>query len=159
MPEGGSAQNSRLLRLRHWRAMLLRTAVLVSNSVAQLLSVVGMAGVPEARCVRGGCSLFEVQDGLAGVAQLHQDMDSHRLNPHMPLTPRQIHVQGYVALCLVVKDQARDMPEWLEWHARIGVGRMYVFDMGSSPPLNQVTALNVQYCCNGIPCDIDLLRL
>lgn len=45
--------------------------------------------------------------------------------------------EGHVALCLTVKDQEADMAEWLEWHQLIGVSRVYVFDMGSSPPLNQ----------------------
>ena len=55
-------------------------------------------------------------------------------------------MQGYVAMCLSVKDQARDMPEWLEWHAAMGVSRVYLFDMGSQPPLNTVPP-----CCSGLP--------
>jgi hypothetical protein len=50
-------------------------------------------------------------------------------------------VKGYVALCLAVKDQAADMAEWLEWHQLLGISRMYVFDMGTMPPMNQVSSL------------------
>jgi hypothetical protein len=46
--------------------------------------------------------------------------------------------QGYVALCLAVKGQAADTAEWVEWHQLLGVQRMYVFDMGTEPPMNQV---------------------
>ncbi len=44
-----------------------------------------------------------------------------------------------MALCLAVKDQGRDMPEWLAWHRTLGIGRVYMFDMGSRPPMNQVS--------------------
>lgn len=50
---------------------------------------------------------------------------------------RQVYPEGYVALCLTVRDQAADMAEWLEWHQLIGVDRVYLFDMGSSPPMNE----------------------
>jgi hypothetical protein len=46
-----------------------------------------------------------------------------------------------VALCLAVKDQAADMAEWIEWHRLLGVRRMYIFDMGTEPPMNQVRSL------------------
>ena len=48
---------------------------------------------------------------------------------------------AYVALCLVAKDQHEDLPEWLAWHARLGVGRVYLLDMGSSPPLQVLCGL------------------
>ena len=28
------------------------------------------------------------------------------------------------------------MPEWMAHHQRLGVGRFYIFDNGSDPPLN-----------------------
>lgn len=48
---------------------------------------------------------------------------------------------AYAALCLVVKDDY-DVVEWLTYHNRIGVGKFYVFDNGSDPPLKKVTMLS-----------------
>jgi len=39
-----------------------------------------------------------------------------------------------VALCLMVKDDM-DIYEWITYHNRLGVGKFYIFDNGSSPPL------------------------
>lgn len=44
-------------------------------------------------------------------------------------------VAAYVAMCLIVKDQPRDVVEWVHHHQRIGVGKFYVFDHNSSVPL------------------------
>jgi len=43
--------------------------------------------------------------------------------------------EGYVALCAVVKDQARDLREWVEYHRHIGVRKIYVYDNNSTAPL------------------------
>lgn len=40
----------------------------------------------------------------------------------------------YIAFCLNVKEDI-DVAEWVEYHYRIGVDRVYVFDNGSKPPL------------------------
>ncbi|TVY26166.1 Glycosyltransferase family 92 protein [Lachnellula hyalina] len=43
----------------------------------------------------------------------------------------------YLAICLSVKDQTRDLPEWFTHHYHhIGVRRFYVMDDGSDPPLS-----------------------
>jgi hypothetical protein len=41
-----------------------------------------------------------------------------------------------IALCTVVRDQGPDLAEWVAWHARLGVSKMYVYDHGSHPPLS-----------------------
>lgn len=39
---------------------------------------------------------------------------------------------GYVAICAIVKDQGRDVREWLEYHRWLGVGKVYVYDNNST---------------------------
>ncbi|GAB4813782.1 hypothetical protein N2152v2_000828 [Parachlorella kessleri] len=46
----------------------------------------------------------------------------------------------YVALCLVAKDEHASIREWVLYHRRIGVGRIYVYDHGSSPPMRNELA-------------------
>ena len=46
-------------------------------------------------------------------------------------------------------DQHRDLPEWLEYHQRLGVSRVYVMDTGSTPPLDGVLRPYVQVCGRG----------
>ena len=50
-------------------------------------------------------------------------------------------VQYIAGVCGAVpcrwRDQHEDMPEWLDWHLSLGVDRIYVFDDGSIPPLNE----------------------
>eukprot|EP00887_Chlorella_sp_A99_P002866 scaffold6.g2866.t1 len=42
---------------------------------------------------------------------------------------------GSVALCLVAKDEnPTDLDEWLEYHRRLGVSKVYLFDHNSSTP-------------------------
>ncbi len=38
-----------------------------------------------------------------------------------------------VAACLVVRNQHDDIREWLEWHAWLGVSRVYMYDHMSGP--------------------------
>lgn len=40
--------------------------------------------------------------------------------------------EGYVALCVIVKDQAADLREWLQYHRWIGISRVYLFDNNST---------------------------
>ena len=53
------------------------------------------------------------------------------------------HSDAYAAICLVVKDD-HDVVEWLTYHNRIGVGKFYIFDNGSDPPLKKVTTVSYQ---------------
>lgn len=64
---------------------------------------------------------------------------------------RMLWLQGYVALCLAAHDVAEQLPEWLNWHHLAGVDRFYVFDLGSSPPMNQVWFNKGQIRCNSDP--------
>lgn len=42
---------------------------------------------------------------------------------------------GYVALCVVAKDQHRDLRYWIEYHRWIGVDKFYVMDHNSTQPM------------------------
>ncbi len=44
-----------------------------------------------------------------------------------------------VAICAIVRDQALDLPEWLAWHAGVGVAHAFLYDHASSPPLGPAT--------------------
>ncbi|KAJ3167183.1 hypothetical protein HDU88_002520 [Geranomyces variabilis] len=58
------------------------------------------------------------------------------LPPHSTPTPLQPESE-YVAICLSVKGQNRDLPEWLTHHYHhIGIRRFYIMDDGTVPPLS-----------------------
>ena len=42
-----------------------------------------------------------------------------------------------VSACLLIKDEGRYLPEWLEWHLGIGVERFYIYDNGSKIPVSE----------------------
>lgn len=44
-------------------------------------------------------------------------------------------VQSYFAMCLIVKDDLDNLPEWVEYHRRMGASKFYIFDHNSSTPL------------------------
>lgn len=47
--------------------------------------------------------------------------------------------EEYVAICLAVKDQSRDLGEWLTHHYHhVGIRRFYIMDDGSEPPLSEI---------------------
>lgn len=64
-----------------------------------------------------------------------------------------VPTEEYVAICMAVKDQALDLPEFFIHHYHhIGIRRFYVMDDGSQPPLSSVpdygiprTALTFDY--------------
>jgi hypothetical protein len=44
----------------------------------------------------------------------------------------------YVAICMAVRDQARDLPEWFIHHYHhLGIRRFYIMDDGTIPPLSE----------------------
>ncbi|KAH6680518.1 hypothetical protein B0J14DRAFT_695896 [Halenospora varia] len=45
----------------------------------------------------------------------------------------------YVAICLVIKNQHKDLPEWLVHHYhQLGIRNFYIIDDSSSPPLESI---------------------
>ncbi|KAF7540149.1 hypothetical protein G7054_g1558 [Neopestalotiopsis clavispora] len=61
-------------------------------------------------------------------------------NEQDPIATSKVHhVEDpeYLAVCLAVRDQALDLPEFLQHHYHnMGVGHFYILDDGSSPPLS-----------------------
>lgn len=55
------------------------------------------------------------------------------LFPPRPLTPSH---PRYVAACVVLRDQGIDLPEFVAWHAALGIKTFYLYDHGSSPPVS-----------------------
>ncbi|ETS79990.1 hypothetical protein PFICI_07519 [Pestalotiopsis fici W106-1] len=54
-----------------------------------------------------------------------------------PTTTHHEEDPEYLAICLAVRDQALDLPEFLQHHHyNMGVGRFYILDDGSNPPLS-----------------------
>ena len=69
------------------------------------------------------------EDGASGLSS----PISRSLFPPAPLGPSH---RDYVAVCVVMKDQNVDIPEFVAWHAALGVRNFYLFDHGSSPPVS-----------------------
>ncbi|KAI4596510.1 hypothetical protein KJ359_005264 [Pestalotiopsis sp. 9143b] len=75
----------------------------------------------------------EVGSGLvAGLKSYGSWGDGNTKDPEQPDT----RDKNYLAICLAVRDQSRDLPEFLKHHYfNMGVGHFYIMDDGSSPPL------------------------
>jgi hypothetical protein len=48
---------------------------------------------------------------------------------------RVVHGRSYLAACLIVKNELEYLPEWIEYHRRMGISKFYVFDHNSSVPV------------------------
>jgi len=51
--------------------------------------------------------------------------------------------RDYVAICVVLKDQSVDLPEFVAWHAALGVETFYLYDHGSAPPVSALEAASM----------------
>lgn len=48
------------------------------------------------------------------------------------------NTENYIALCAVARDAHQDIREWVyHHHNRLGISVIYIFDHGSSPPMNE----------------------
>jgi hypothetical protein len=54
---------------------------------------------------------------------------------NITVNPAPLALDSYVALCAVVKDQPKDLVEWIEWHRCLGVRHFYIYDHNSTQPL------------------------
>ncbi len=43
-------------------------------------------------------------------------------------------ISSYFAICAIARDEP-DLPEWIEYHSRMGTSKIYLYDHKSSPPL------------------------
>lgn len=49
-------------------------------------------------------------------------------------------VDNYISVCLAIKDQRRDLPQFLNHHYyNMGVGKFFLMDDGTKPPLSEMT--------------------
>ena len=65
---------------------------------------------------------------FAAVKSLSLRVSKGLNNPDIP-------IQQYLALCISVKDQNKDIREWIEYHEQLGVGLFYIVDNNSKTPL------------------------
>jgi hypothetical protein len=65
---------------------------------------------------------------------------SRSLFPSEPLSPLD---PDYVAACVVLRDQKVDLPEFIAWHAALGIRTFYLYDHGSSPPVSAEEAASL----------------
>ncbi|KXZ55320.1 hypothetical protein GPECTOR_3g453 [Gonium pectorale] len=45
------------------------------------------------------------------------------------------HDGGYLSACVLTRDTHLDIRDWVEWHLHLGVGKIFLFDHASRPPL------------------------
>ena len=85
------------------------------------------------------CKLCAVVLSFTGALTAHAkragdhltDLDAHAFADG--LEAFRDHHFASVALCLIVRDE--DVREWVQHHRSIGVGRIYIYDDHSNPPL------------------------
>ena len=68
-----------------------------------------------------------------GLSSLPPSPISRSLFPPVPLAPSHT---DYVAVCVILKDQSVDLPEFVAWYTALGVKTFYLFDDGSSPAVS-----------------------
>ena len=66
--------------------------------------------------------------------------------------------EGYLAICLAVKDQAEDVREWALHHLNLGVSKIYILEHNSTRPAlpeiqDLVHAGNMHVLCH-LPADL-----
>ncbi len=68
-----------------------------------------------------------------------------------PIIPEPV-LQSYLAMCVIVRDEPFDLPEWINHYRELGAGAFYIFDHNSSIPLrdaleetNSTSDINYRY--------------
>jgi len=56
----------------------------------------------------------------------------------------------YLSICLITKNSHDYIQEWIEYHLKIGIDHIYIYDDGSEPPLN-INNSQVTYEYQNIP--------
>lgn len=49
-----------------------------------------------------------------------------------------VEPEHYLSICCIVKDEGDYLPEWLDYHRKIGAGHFYIYDNGSKRPVKEV---------------------
>lgn len=50
---------------------------------------------------------------------------------------------NYLSLCCILKDENQYLPEWLDYHRKVGVEHFYLYDHESSVPVSRVLAQQI----------------
>ena len=103
--------------------------------------VAACLAVKSARAGQGGCGPADGKQNAAQVA-----LDALMCPPAVSIGSARAAAPIHLRRCMSPPpaDQHRDLAEWLGWHARLGVARVYVMDAGSQPPLHALLAPYVQ---------------
>ena len=81
--------------------------------------------------------LICVQEAAKGL-RMSMRMGRHRTPAQSQWTSlggRDYPDHAYMAMCLTVKDQNRDILEWVEHHLSLGIGKIYIYDHNSEVPM------------------------
>lgn len=101
--------------------------------------------------------IISLMEQMQQAEALHTTLSSEQLQYANPLLGRQgvlklpektlpeHYPEGYVAICAIVKNQHKDLREWIEYHKWIGVSKIYIYDNNSTVTL--VYGLQ-EYSCN-----------
>lgn len=79
---------------------------------------------------------------LGGPDDVFGDATAHHHNSYHHHTTSQHELQdpagSYLALCLIVKNQAQELQEWVQHHVALGFRTIYVWDHNSTVPLSGI---------------------
>jgi hypothetical protein len=102
----------------------------------------------------GIAGTFEDFKALVGLGKGPKGSKASALD-HQPSTPngkkrppppsaKDTEGEEYMAICMAVKNQSLDLPEWFVHHYHhLGIRRFYIMDDGSEPPLSEVTEYGI----------------
>lgn len=79
-----------------------------------------------------------------GTASLETMTPGHKVKKPFLGSKQDTRDDEYVSVCMAVKDQGPDLPEWFVHHYyHLGIKRFYIMDDGSDPPLSEMEDLGI----------------
>jgi hypothetical protein len=75
-------------------------------------------------------ALFVLAVSLGFCAYASSDIGSY-----LPFYHAKSKIESYFAMCLIIRDAGEDLPEWIEYHHRMGASKFYIFDHNSTVPV------------------------
>ncbi|KAB8294784.1 hypothetical protein EYC80_006746 [Monilinia laxa] len=79
-----------------------------------------------------------------GTASLETTAPGHKVKKPFLGSKQDTRDDEYVSVCMAVKDQGLDLPEWFVHHYyHLGIKRFYIMDDGSDPPLSEMEDLGI----------------
>lgn len=120
------------------QAQLMVRGLGVSPGPAMRTHTTTTAGATAAQTTGGGKPQAKQQTRPAKPRQQQpqqQEAASSAQGPATLETQQRRWPDGYLAVCVVVRDQTADIRYWLEYHKWLGVDKFYVFDHNSTTPV------------------------